>query len=173
MTVISSDEAASGLQKHLEGRVWLSNIQNSPEARARPAAAAAFLASCTPDTHTTAQAIAFIRGLPVETEHTEERTMTTDIDPRAARCAEIQGSMKAFNASRGYTTKPTQGAVDSAKVQRLAEIRYAAMMQNGKAHTTEARTLKLALDTHATTGAPMDRTLASLGFDVSKLFVTR
>jgi hypothetical protein len=99
--------------------------------------------------------------------------MTTDTDPRAAPRAELEGSMKAFNASRGHAVKPTQNAVDPSKVQRLTEIRYSAMVANGKSHTTECKTLKLALDTHATTGAPMDRTLAQLGFDVSKLFVTR
>jgi hypothetical protein len=173
---------------------WRSSIITSPEAKDRPEATAELVLSQSEATISVDAARAFLRGLPVESEHTDttEGTMTTDTDPKAARLAEIKGSMAVFNASqgrhsgtvkiadgvtfsatRGYSTQPMQGEVDPAKVRRLAEIRYSTMMGNGKAHTTEAKKLKLALDTNATMGTAIDVALAQVGFDVKTLFVTR
>jgi hypothetical protein len=169
---------AENLEKRLEARVWLLNIQNSPEARARPAATAAFLASCTPETYTTAQARSFLRGLPLESEHTEsteERTMNTD--PRAARIAQITGATAAFNKSRGYGTKArmeiTPAAVSTEspeKLKRLAEIRLNALAMNGQDRSEEAKALRLAFDAHNRMGTLFPQALAQSGFDASTLF---
>jgi len=47
-----------------------------------------------------ASARAFLRGLPIEQKE-EVTTVTTNTDPRAARLAEIEGSMKAFKHFAG------------------------------------------------------------------------
>ncbi|ERF85893.1 MAG: hypothetical protein C207_01068 [Bradyrhizobium sp. DFCI-1] len=151
-------------------------ISQLSEAQQRPSAAAELLTSRSPDTLTVEQARAFLRGLPVETEHTdtteEATTMTTDTDPRATRLAEIVRSMSAFNKSRGHagkTIRTDANDIDPARLKRLAEIRYSAMYASGRGHTQEAKTLKHALDTHDTTGTPLSRVFAQLGFDTSKL----
>lgn len=157
-------------------RSWRSSIMTSPEAKGRPAATAELLTSRTPETLTVDQARAFLRGLPVETEPTETpETMTTNTDPRAARLAEISGSMAAYNRSMGHRGKPKiahQAAapsnIEPAKLKRLAEIRLNALHMNGHGHTQEAKTLRLALDTHNTVGTPISRIFAQLGIDAAK-----
>ncbi|MFU0608744.1 hypothetical protein, partial [Klebsiella pneumoniae] len=131
-------------------------------------ATAQLLTSRSPENLTVEQARALLRGLPVETDHTEtteETTMTTDTDPRAARLAEIERSMSAFNKSRGHagkTIRADANDIDPVRLKRLAEMRYSAMYTSGRGHTQEAKTLKHALDTHDTTGTPLSRAFAQL-----------
>lgn len=154
---------------------WRSAIYALAEARERPAATAELLTSQTSETFTVDQARAFLRGLPVETEHpdtTEETIMTTNDDPRAARLAEIRQSMNAFNKSNGYAAKSVRADAkdfDPAKLKRLAEIKYSALHASGKGMTQEAKLIRLALDTHDKIGTPLIQTLAQLGVDVSTL----
>ncbi|MDX3966040.1 MAG: hypothetical protein QHD01_05505 [Bradyrhizobium sp.] len=156
-------------------RGWRSAIMTLAEAKDRPSATAELLTSQTSETFTVEQARAFLRGLPVETEHTEtteETTMTTNDDPHAARRAEIARSMNAFNKSRGYECKATRVDVkdiEPAKLKRLAEIKYSALHASGKGMTQEAKLIRLALDTHDKIGTPLVQTLAQLGVDASKL----
>lgn len=154
---------------------WRSAIYALVEARERPAATAELLTSQTSETFTVDQARAFLRGLPAEAEHTdttEETTMTTNNDPRAARLAEIRQSMNAFNKSNGYPVKPLRADakdIEPARLKRLAEIKYSKLYASGKGMTQEAKSLKLALDTHDKIGTPLVQTLAQLGVDASKL----
>lgn len=159
---------------------WRSAIMTSPEAKERPAATAELLTTRTPETLTVEQARAFLRGLPIEAEQTETPdTMTTNDDPRAKRLAEIAAIGPALNKAMGYTSERPQPAkasqpaalsnVEPARLKRLAEIRLNALQMNGHGLTQEAKALKLALDTHATTGFPLARALAQLSVDTSKL----
>jgi hypothetical protein len=164
----------SGAQSDPES-AWRSSIYALSEARQRPAATAEVIISSTPETLTVEQARAFLRGLPVEAEHTdttEETTMTTNDDPRAARRAEIARSMNAFNKSRGYEGKAARvdaKDIDPARLKRLAEIKYSALHASGKGMTQEAKLIRLALDTHDKIGTPLVQTLSQLGVDASKL----
>jgi hypothetical protein len=156
---------------------WRLAIECLPEARERAAATAELIASRNPETLTVEQARAFLRGLPVETEPTEtSETMTTNDDPHAARRAEIAASMAAFNKSRGYAPKSQSrpqpvalSNIEPAKLKRLAEIRLNALHMNGHGNSQEAKTLKLALDTHDIVGTPLARAFVQLGVDTSKL----
>ncbi|SFO17794.1 hypothetical protein SAMN05216330_10297 [Bradyrhizobium sp. Ghvi] len=159
---------------------WKSQVSCLPEAQERPAALAELLSTHNQTTLDVGKARAFLRGLPVEEVETTEDNMTTKDDPRAARRAEIAGSMQAFNHSRGWTKpqtvalKPTPAVstVEPDKLKRLAEIRFNALQMNGHGHTQEAKKLKCALDAHATTGAPLSRLLAQLEVDTSKVVHT-
>ncbi len=151
---------------------WRLAIECLPEARERPSAVAALLANRNPETLSVDAARSILRGLATELIDTTEETMTTDTDPRAARLAEIERSMRAFNKTRGHACKTIRADandIDPARLKRLAEIRYSAMYTSGRGHTQEAKTLKHALDTHDTTGTPLSRVFAQLGFDASKL----
>ncbi|WP_407194295.1 hypothetical protein [Bradyrhizobium sp. STM 3566] len=156
---------------------WRSAIFTSPEAKERPSATAELVTSRTPENLTVDQARAFLRGLPVETEHTDttEETMTTNDDPRAARLAEISNSMAAFNKNMGYGASKTPmkattpANVEPAKLKRLTEIRLAAMEASGRGRTQEAKTLRLALETHDRVGTPLSNVFAQLGIDAAKL----
>ncbi|OAF14122.1 hypothetical protein AXW67_00565 [Bradyrhizobium neotropicale] len=158
-------------------RRWRAAIMTLAEATERPSATAELLTSRTPENLTVEQARAFLRGLPIETEQATEETMTTNDDPRSARRAEIAASMQAFNRDRGWAQPqsaapkqaPAVSNVEPEKLRRLAEIRFNALQMNGQGHTAEAKKLKYALDTHATTGAPLSRFLAQLEVDTSKL----
>jgi hypothetical protein len=158
---------------------WKSQVSHLPEAQERPAALAELLSTHNHTSLDVSKARAFLRGLPIEQAETAEETMTINDDPRAARRAEIAGSARAFNHSRGYAPQP-QGAaarkpavalssIEPEKLKRLAEIRFSALQMNGHGHTQEAKKLKCALDAHATTGAPLSRLLAQLEVDTSKL----
>ena len=159
---------------------WRLSIECLPEARERASATAELLSGRNPDTLTTDQARAFLRGLPVETEETDttETMTTTNEDPRAARLAEISGSMAAYNREMGRTPKtrttPTTSAKgattsDPTKLKRLTEIRLNALSMSGQERTQEAKTLRLALETHNRVGTPLAQAFAQLGFDTSKL----
>lgn len=155
-------------------RNWRSEIMTSPEAQERPAATAELLTSRTSETLTVDQARAFLRGLPVETEQPElSENMTINEDPRAARRAEIDRSMAAFNKNRGYATKsgpqPALGNIEPAKLKRLTELRFAALYAKGQGMSQEAKTLKLALETHDKVGTPLANALTQLSVDASKL----
>ncbi|MEE4417305.1 hypothetical protein, partial [Klebsiella pneumoniae] len=117
---------------------WRAAVSRLPEASGRPSATAQLLTSRSPENLTVEQARALLRGLPVETDHTEtteETTMTTDTDPRAARLAEIERSMSAFNKSRGHAGKTDANDIDPVRLKRLAEMRYSAMYTSGRGHT--------------------------------------
>ncbi|MGY3618414.1 hypothetical protein [Bradyrhizobium sp. USDA 10063] len=152
---------------------WRTAITCLPEARERQAAAAELIANRNHQNLTIDQARAFLRGLPVETEQsdtTEENTMNTN-DPRAVRLAEISNSMAAYNRNNGYNVKAPQVSasdVEPGKLKRLAEIRLGAMDASGRGTSQEARSLRLALNTHETVGTPLSRLFAQLGVDTSK-----
>ena len=153
---------------------WRSSIFALSEAQERPAATAELVTSRTPETLTVDHARAFLRGLPVESEPTEtQKTMTTNEDPRAARLAEIGNSMAAFNKNRGYTTKatpkPALSNIEPARLKRLAELRYSFLHAKGQGMSQEAKTLRLALETHDKVGTPLANALRQLGVDASKL----
>lgn len=157
---------------------WRLAIECLPEAQERPAALAELLSTHNQTTLDVTKARAFLRGLPVETEQNEtEDIMTTNHDPaRAARLAEISGSVASFNRDRGWREPQgvaTRGAtnvpsIEPEKLKRLAEIRFNALQMNSQGHTQEAKKIKCALDAHATTGAPLSRLLAQLEVDTSK-----
>src|SRR5258708_2762371 len=97
------DGNAATLKAH---KAWRSSVLALPEARERESAAVEIVTTHTADTMSVASARAFLRGLP--TEQTEEQTNVTtnttdNANPeRAARLAEINGGMQAFNKQRGY-----------------------------------------------------------------------
>ncbi|MEY9184552.1 hypothetical protein [Bradyrhizobium sp. USDA 313] len=171
---ITKDGAKRTALRSDSSAAWRTAIFTSPVAKDRPAATAELVNSRGPESLSADQAIAFLRGLPIETTDTdivEETTMTND-DPRAARLAEIRSTMNAFNKNNGYKVKPSRAdasAVEPAKLKRLAEIRYSALYTNGKGMTQEAKQIKLALDTHENVGTPLAQAFAQLGFDASKL----
>lgn len=163
-------------------REWRSAILTLPEANERSAAAVELVTSRTPETLSIDRARAFLRGLPVETTttHQPEETSMTETDPRGARRAEISQNVAAYNQGKGYAARTAQSVarqaaqpaiakhVEPAKLKRLAEIRLSAMDHNGKGRTQEAKILRLALDTHASVGTPLDRVFAQLGVDTTK-----
>ncbi|MEK9282819.1 hypothetical protein MTR72_24845 [Bradyrhizobium sp. ISRA442] len=154
---------------------WRSSVYALTEAQERPAATAELLTSRTPLNLTLDQARAFLRGLPVEADHTdttEETTMTTTDDPRSKRLAEISNSMSAFNRANGYKAakaKPSLSDIEPAKLKRLAEMRLSALAAKGQAHYSEAKAIRWALDTHDKMGTPLTKAFAQSGFDVSTL----
>jgi len=167
------DANAATLKAH---KAWRSSVLALPEARDRESAAVEIVMSQTADTLSVANARAFLRGLPTET--TEETNMTTnDTDPRAARLAEIQSGMTAFNKGRGYKSAPNVALrpvqertdIEPAKLQRLTEIRLKGLCQNGRDNSQEAKILRNALDTHHRVGTPLNRALAQHGFDAATL----
>jgi hypothetical protein len=159
-------------------REWRSEILSSPEARDRASATVELVTTQSPTTMTAANARAFLRGLPVETKEEDATTMTTNAHPeRAARLAEIEGSMNAYNKSQGHaaranTATQSRGAslagVEQAKLRRLAEIRLNALESNmaREASSNEAKKLRYAL---SVTGMPLSAVFAQLNVDTSKL----
>ncbi|MGY4570793.1 hypothetical protein [Bradyrhizobium sp. USDA 3256] len=170
-SAIKSAEAATVLTDAISR--WRLAIECLPEATARAAATAELLASRNPETLTVEQARAFLRGLPVETENTEQQTedtMTTD--PRAERLAEIERSMNAFNRNNGHAGKDLRAKIadfDPARLRRLAEIKLNAMEANKQGMTSDFKKLKLALDTHSRLGGDFSRVLAQAGVDAQSL----
>lgn len=153
---------------------WRLAIELSPEASGRSSAANELVTSRNQDDLSVDAARAFLRGLPLE-EQEHDQPMTTELtDPRAARLAEIRGSVQAFNKDRGFAPKakavtPAAPAVsaDPTRLRRLTEIRLAALTSND-AYSPEAKNLRYALLVHDQTGAPLATTFAQLGVDTSK-----
>jgi len=160
-------------------KAWRTSVLALPEARERESAAVEIVTTHTADTMPVASARAFLRGLPTETT-TEETSMPTDnANPeRAARLAEINGSVSAFNRGRGYgarTNAPSpqsRGAsladVDQAKLRRLSQIRLNAL-ESGTAHEAsadETKKLRYALNVE---DMALSDVFAQLNVDTSKL----
>jgi hypothetical protein len=157
-------------------KAWRSTILGMPEARERESAAVEIVTTQNRETMPIESARAFLRGLP--TEQTEVlSTVTTKTDPRAARLAEIDGSMKSFNASRGFAPKPKAAAspasFDPVRLQRLADIRLAALtlrMERGEmAVAQEHKKLAYAISVHDKTGLPLANVFAQMEIDTSKM----
>lgn len=159
---------------------WRQEIMTSPEAKGRDNAVAEILVKHNPEALPARSAIAFLRGLPLETEQPKATTMT-NIDPKAARRAEIALSMQAFNRESGYAAKPL--APEHARVlaaraerdnpamlKRKAEIRLAALStRDGARRSEEQKALAYALnELHGNQGMPLTKALAKLGVDTSK-----
>jgi hypothetical protein len=159
---------------------WRGAVLALPDARERRSAAAEIVNTHTKHSMSVLNARAFLRGLPTET--TEETiTMTTDTNAnpeRAARLAEINGGMQAFNKQRGYgarTNAPgsqSRGAsladVDQTKLRRLSQIRLNALESNTahEASAGETKKLRYALSVE---GMPLSDVFAQLNVDTSKL----
>lgn len=89
----------------------------------------------------------------------------SNIEPaKLKRLAEIEISSAAFNKSRGYAATKAQPALKLLTENRLSEL-----AASGQARSQEAKSLRLALDTHNSVGTPLGRVLAQLGVDTSKL----
>jgi hypothetical protein len=172
------DANAATLKAH---RAWRSSVLALPEARERESAAVEIVTTHTADTMSVANARAFLRGLPVETkDEPNVTTNTTDnANPeRAARLAEINGGMKAFNKQRGYgarTNAPasqSRGAsladVDQTKLRRLSQIRLNAL-ENGTAHEASAGETKKLRYALSVEGMALSDVFAQLNVDTSKL----
>jgi hypothetical protein len=106
-------------------------------------------------------------------------THTTDnANPeRAARLAEIEGGMKAFNKQRGYgaranaaphASRASLAGVEQTKLRRLAEIRLNALESNvaHEACSGETKKLRYALQVR---GMALSDVFAQLNLDTSKL----
>jgi hypothetical protein len=151
-----------------------------PEARDRESAAVEIVTTQNRETMSIESARAFLRGLPTEQTEAPNTTMKTNIDPRADRLKEIEGSMKAFNTSRGHTGKPkaatSAASFDPIKLQRLADIRLAALtMRLGRGETAvanEQKKLAYAMSVHNQTGLPLATVFAQLAIDTSKMLAT-
>jgi hypothetical protein len=166
-------------------RTWRTAVMQLPEASTRPAATAELLTTQSHSTMTVDVARAFLRGLPVEqTEAPKPVTTTTQNDPRAARLAEIEMSMKDFNRSKGYsggragqglavTASLAAAAADPVKLKRLTEIRANALalrIQNGEAHlAAEHKKLSYVLTAHDQTGVPLATLMTQIGIDASQI----
>jgi hypothetical protein len=161
-------------------QAWRSSVLALPEARDRESAAVEIVTTHTADTMSVASARAFLRGLPTETTE-ETTTMTTDNNAnpeRAARLAEIKGSVSAFNKGRGYlprantTASQSRGAslagMDQAKLRRLSEIRLNAL-ENCTAHEASAGETKKLRYALTVTGMALSDVFAQLNVDTSKL----
>jgi hypothetical protein len=167
--------------KHLAHISWHRAVLALPEARNREAAANEITNTHTEHTLSVLNARAFLRGLPTETT-TEETTMTdTNANPeRAARLAEINGGMQAFNKQRGYgearrTNAPasqSRGAsladVDQIKLRRLSQIRLNAL-ENGTAHEASAGETKKLRYALSVEGMSLSAVFEQLNVDTSKL----
>ncbi|MDO8980298.1 MAG: hypothetical protein Q7V17_13800 [Afipia sp.] len=158
-------------------RSWRAAIMNAPEARNRPSAAAEILAGHTSHSMPFESARAFLRGLPVEKQDMKEPEKMND-DPRAARRAEIQGSMAVFNKSQGFAASgsraaPAASTVDPTKLKRLAELRLTALemrSDGGDASVRlEQKNLRYALSVHSQTGLPLATVFTQMGVDTSKM----
>jgi hypothetical protein len=160
---------------------WRSAVLLLPEARDREAAANEIVDNYTQHTMSVANARAFLRGLPVETTEKEEPTMSTDnANPeRAARLAEIEGGMKAFNKQRGYgeprrantaphASRASLASMDQTRLRRLAEIRLNALESNAahEACASETKKLRYALQVQ---GMALSDVFAQLNLDTSRL----
>jgi hypothetical protein len=158
-------------------KTWRSTILGMPEARNRESAAVELVTTQNRETMSIEAARAFLRGLPTEQAEEPTATMTMNPDPRATRLAEIEGSMKAFNTSRGHAGKPraavSAASVDPVKLQRLADIRLAAItMRIGQGEASlqsEHKKLSYAMSVHAQTGLPLATVFQQLGVDTSKM----
>lgn len=153
-------------------RVWRATIIRSPEANARPAAAAELLATQSPERMTAGKALAFLRGLPVEAT-TPKAVARAPVDPKAARLAEIEASTRSFNRANGYSVQPGRSpslaSVPASRLQRLAEMRLGALtirMEQGESTVSRERmNLQYALMATATTGTPLVQSLQAVGID--------
>lgn len=151
---------------------WRATIIRSPEANARPAAAAELLATQSPENMTAEKALAFLRGLPAEAT-TPKVATPAPVDPKAARLAEIEASARSFNRANGYSVKPGRApslaSVPASRLQRLAELRLASLttrMERGdSAASRERMNLQHALKTTAMTGKPLIQSLQVMGID--------
>lgn len=101
-------QARADNEKSDARRAWEAAIVNSPEAAARPLAAARLIEMSRPATMTADQARATLRGLRPEASTTATTTAATAAsappqapDARAARLAELRMAGVAFRASRG------------------------------------------------------------------------
>jgi hypothetical protein len=171
------DGNAATLKAH---KAWRSSVLALPEARERESAAVEIVTTQTADTMSVANARAFLRGLPTEQTQEETTTMTTDnANPeRAARLAEINGGMQAFNKQRGYGARTnaqgsqSRGAsladVDQTKLRRLSQIRLNAL-ENGTAHEASAGETKKLRYALSVEGMALSAVFAQLNVDTSKL----
>lgn len=181
-TVVKAEQVRASADP---ARAWRTAVMQLPEANSRPAATAELLTSQSHASMTVDAARAFLRGLPVEqTEAPKAVTTTTQNDPRAARLAEIEMSMKDFNRSKGYSGGRTgQGlavsaslaaaAADPVKLKRLTEIRADALalrIQHGDSHlASEHKKLTAVLDAHDKTAAPLASLMTQMGIDASQI----
>ena len=172
------DGNAATLKAH---KAWRSSVLALPEARDREAAATEIVNTHTEHTMSVANARGFLRGLPTETTTEETITMTTDanVNPeRAARLAEINGGMQAFNKQRGYGARANSPApqscgsslagMDQAKLRRASEIRLNAL-ESGMAREAsagETKNLRYALSVQ---GMALADVFAQLNVDTSRL----
>lgn len=160
----------------LKKSAWRSAIISSLEAKGRDEATAELLTKHSPETLSVDDARAFLRGLSTEQPERIVSNVMTNTDPRAARIAEINGSLGAYNKSRGFAPRTqaaaTQSAanIEPAKLKRLAELRLNAL-ENAQAHGVdgEAKKLRYALQVHDTTGLQLASVFAQLGVDTSKI----
>lgn len=86
------------------------------------------------------------------------------------RLAEIEGSVTAFNRERHGTNG---GAAARPALKQLAQNRLDNLTTAGKGRSEEAKSLRLALDAHNSTGAPLERTLMPLGISAAALIGTQ
>jgi hypothetical protein len=177
-------ELVAPTKSHLKA-AWRSAIMKSPEASDRPSAAAELLSTQSSETLSVESARAFLRGLP--TEQREEPTPVTtnhQPDPRAARLAEIEMSMAAYNRGKGrghgrggqsleVAKSLADASADPVKLKRMTEIRANAIalrIQQGEAHlTSEYKNLNCVLQAHDQTGAPLATLMGQMGIDASKI----
>jgi hypothetical protein len=164
-------------------RTWRTAVMQLPEVTARPAAAAELLSTQSHTTMTVESARAFLRGLPVE-QNEEPTPVTTNHqpDPRAARLADIELSMAAFNRGKGRATGSQSlgvakslavASADPVKLKRMTEIRATALalrIQHGESQlVSEYRNLSCVLQAHDQTGAPLATLMGQMGIDASKI----
>jgi hypothetical protein len=167
-------DKAPALAPQSKASAWRAAIFALPEAQARPSAVAEIVTSQKPENMSVERASAFLRGLPLEVKEEQKKVTIENQDPRAARLAEINGSMRAFNAERGYTSKPKPSvpaaSVEPAKLKRLTEIRLAALDVGAHAgNMKERNNLRYALAVHEQTGAPLLSLFTQFGIDTSKI----
>ena len=160
----------------LKKSAWRAAIIGSPEAKGRDNATAELLTKHSPETLSVDDARAFLRGLSTEQPERIVLNVTTNTDPRAARIAEINSSLGAYNKSRGFGPRTQAAATQSlaniepTKLKRLAELRLNAV-ETAQAHGAdgEAKKLRYALQVHDTTGLPLANVFSQLGVDTSKI----
>jgi hypothetical protein len=173
---VATDNANAALKD--QHKAWRGAVLALPEARYRESAAVEIVTTQTADTMTVANARAFLRGLPTEQTQEETTTMTTDnANPeRAARLAEINGGITAFNKQRGYGARTnaqgSRGAsladVDQTKLRRLSQIRLNAL-ENCTAHESSAGETKKLRYALSVEGMALSDVFAQLAVDTSKL----
>lgn len=153
---------------------WRAAIIKSPEANARPAAAAEVLATQSPASMSADKAIAFLRGLPAEATAPKA---VAPVDAKAARRNELAASMRGFNRANGYSVKPGDApdlsTIPADRLQRLAEMRLGALtmrMEQGESSLSRERmNLQYALKATATTGTPLAQSLKAVGIDPASI----